>query len=858
MKSLNRQNFIKRNLPLLIAFLVPIAILVIIYATREIYPFGEEMYLRSDMYHQYAPFLKEFQRILQSGGSLHHTWHIGLGSNFYSTFAYYIASPVNWLAGLISPDYIPEIMSCFLILKSGLMSAFMTFYLHRRFRNHNISAAAFGICYALSGYMAAYSWNVMWLDCLVILPLLILGLERLVKEKKVLLYTICFAFSVLSNYYIAIMLCFFSVLYVIYLLAVETEFRDTRELLRHIGKYLLYSFLGGCIGAISFLPALSALFGTASAGSAFPARMTAYYNLLEMFAHGAMNTKVTMMNGYVPNIYAGIIVFALIPLFWLNRAVPVKQRAGKTILMAILIFSFTFNVPAFIWHGFHFPNSLPSRQSFIYIFLVLVMSYEAWIHMRNVSTKQILLCFGAAILAVFALQVLYSGEEYPMSIAYASSAFLICYGILSLMRVSKRKTLRLITAVMILVVCAGEMLLNTDETGYSTTSRTAYVEDNAAIDSLLQGIKDEDFYRVEKVRRRTKNDGAWSGYRSASIFSSVTSEALSDFYESFGMQSGTNSFSFYGHTPFTAALLGVRYQLSDEALTDRFLEPAGEEDGMYLYKSRYCLPLGFMVSRTTQAEVNLTDNNPFEVQNDFLDAACGAAPIYTSGEELEGEEISYMAEETGRLFFYIDRKVKSMTLTRMRNGYESSSRTYTSIEGPMILDAGEVTAGEELKLTISDDEETEFAVTPAVMDDTALSNAIRSLSQNVMQNIRFGDDWVSGEVQTFNDGTLFTTIPYDKGWRVYVDGKQIKTDDFYEAFIQVPLTAGSHRVEFRYHVPGLTEGIIISCSAIFVLVLVLVIQYIVKKKKEVKNDETSLFEFTEQHDLTQSKEEEKV
>ncbi|MBR3309251.1 MAG: YfhO family protein [Lachnospiraceae bacterium] len=1050
-RSFEAKNFIRKSLPLVVAFLAPIIILIIIYATREIYPFGDQMYLRSDMYHQYAPFLKLFQNTIKHGGSLDYTWNIGLGSNFLSTYAYYLASPLNWIVGILPSNHIPEIMSGFIMLKSGLMSAFMTYYLIRKFNrggetsakmvvrineqtgdniscdllsdtsNNQISAvskkrkvglpndyiaACFGIFYAMSGYMAAYSWNVMWLDCLCILPLMMLGLERLVKERKCLLYTICFALAVLSNYYIAIMLCIWSVCYFIYLLIAERTEKTqedviqdelqteknaqkrvkqkTKEVWNVIGRYLLYTFIGGCIGAVIFLPALMTLFGTASADSSFPQTFKAYYNLLELFAHGTMNAKVTMLEGYVPNIYSGIAAFALIPLYWLNKSIPAKERAGKSILMAFLIFSFTFNVPAFIWHGFHFPNSLPSRQSFIYIFLVLAMGYEAIVRIRKVTVREILICFGVAIAAVFALQVLYDSEDYPMTVAYVSAAFLIVYGVIMLLLNRKKYLVRCAAVAVLVILCVAEMVINTDETGYGTTERTSYVEDNDAIATVLGEIEDEDFYRVEKLKRRTKNDGSWSGYRSASVFSSVTTAALSDFYSSFGMQNGTNSFSFYGNTPLTSAMLGVRYVMTDDQKKDPLLTyvtkaslgrpvtPAMEEAGIvggqntqnasdeptfatlndaaadqvngaingaandqandaingaangqadgnidgapydaaadqtngqvngasneqadgsaidqangqaagnidgapydavadqtngglpdndapnyekpiystedgleadrgsiYLYKTRYSLPLGFMVRETTQAEVNLMTQNPFAVQNDFVDAAAGASPIFTLGNNMSGSEISYTAQEDGRLYFYVTQKLKSLTITTVKGKIPGSSNTFTSLECAMIVDAGEVKKGDELTLTTSDEEVDEFTVIAAMLDKDALDDAIQALGREPFEVEAFGDTYVKGSIDVSNAGMLFTTIPYDKGWNAYVDGKKAEVKDFYGAFIQLPLEEGQHHVEFRYRVPGKTAGLIISIAAVVALVVLSILRHNKKRRSLVSGD----------------------
>ena len=172
-----KNHFLKNHLAVIVAFLAPIFILVCLYIAREIFPFGDEMYLRSDMYHQYAPFLKLFQTVLKEGRGLEYTFSMGLGSNLVSAYAYYLASPLNWIVALFPAKWIPEIMSSFIILKAGLMSGTFTWYLTKKFhRQNNLMAACFGIFYALSGYMAAYSWNLMWLDDLVLMPLIIMGL----------------------------------------------------------------------------------------------------------------------------------------------------------------------------------------------------------------------------------------------------------------------------------------------------------------------------------------------------------------------------------------------------------------------------------------------------------------------------------------------------------------------------------------------------------------------------------------------------------------------------------------------------------------------------------------------------------
>ena len=235
-----------------------------------------------------------------------------------------------------------------------------------------------------------------------------------------------------------------------------------------------------------------------------------------------------------------------------------------------------------------------------------------------------------------------------------------------------------------------------------------------------------------------------------------------DFYESFGMQSGTNAFSYYGNTPLTSALLGIRYKMTDIAVeNDPQLEYVTGKDSIFLYRSKYCLPLGFMVNETTQSEVNLTEQNPFVVQNDFVDAAKRAAPIFKIEDNLEGAVISYTAKESGRLYFYIGQKLKNLTVQRMNGAVPGRSNTFTALECAMIIDAGEVRAGDELKLTTSDEGVTSFVVTPAMLDQTALEDALTALGKNRMK-LKLSETYVKGKVNAGKDGMLFTTIPYDR------------------------------------------------------------------------------------------------
>ena len=353
-------HFLRPSDGLIAAFFVPVAVLIILFAQRGIFPFGEECFLRTDMYHQYAPFFSEFQYKLKQGGSLLYSWDIGMGVNFSALYAYYLASPVNWLIILCPKKFIIEFMTILIMVKTGLCGVTFTWYLDHHFEKKHFVAGVFGIFYALSGYMAAYSWNIMWLDCILLFPLIVYGLERLVREQKGMLYCVTLGLSILSNYYISIMTCLFLVLYFIALLILE-EPGPVRKYVESCARFGIYSLLSGGLAAGVLLPEICALQSTASGNFDFPKAWTSYFPIFDMIARHIGNVETEIGLDHWPNIYCGVAVFLFFLLYLACKKISVKEKAVYCGLLLLFFASFSMNVLNFIWHGFHYPNSLPSE-----------------------------------------------------------------------------------------------------------------------------------------------------------------------------------------------------------------------------------------------------------------------------------------------------------------------------------------------------------------------------------------------------------------------------------------------------------------------------------------------------------------
>lgn len=122
-----------KNGPLWLAFLLPVFIMVVIFMIRGVYPFGDRTFLRTDLYNQYAPFFSELWRKLRNGDSLAYSWNIGMGSNFWALYAYYLASPFNFLVMFVPQTHIIEFMTALIVIKIGLSGFTFAWYLNRHF-----------------------------------------------------------------------------------------------------------------------------------------------------------------------------------------------------------------------------------------------------------------------------------------------------------------------------------------------------------------------------------------------------------------------------------------------------------------------------------------------------------------------------------------------------------------------------------------------------------------------------------------------------------------------------------------------------------------------------------------------------
>ena len=487
LKDLKGKNWIWKAA----AFGIPFVASVIICAANGIYPFGNNCILHIDMYHQYCPFFMEFREKLTEGGSLLYSWNLGLGADFIALYAYYLASPMNWLLILCPKGLVIEFMTLTTWIKIALVGLFFYCYLEERFRlegrdgRYHISTSApalvFSTAYAFSGFVATYSWNIMWMDSIALAPLIIMGLERLVKRNRPEVYYVSLALSIVCNYYISIMICLFLVLYFFVLLLEQKQGKVMACV-----RFAWYSLLAGGTAAVLLIPEIIMLGYTASADSGFPTTMKWYFGWIEELSRLCVTADPYTGLDHWPNIYCGVFTILLVLLYVGNRKIKWTYKVPRILLLVFMLLSFSNNILNYIWHGLHFPNSLPARQSFLFIFLMLAMGYEAYLKRRGNSLWHVFVAAAVAI-AVLTLGSQRMDEEVMQPIAFwLTGIFLVAYVFCFIIHEIGTKRMRRMIRVFAFGIAMGEILLHMADHGFYDLNRDAYLQKMEDYEVLLE------------------------------------------------------------------------------------------------------------------------------------------------------------------------------------------------------------------------------------------------------------------------------------------------------------------------------------------------------------------------------------
>lgn len=846
------------------------ACIAVIYVIFSVFPFGSITVMRMDLYHQYGPLFAELYDRIVEHKSLLYSWITGGGSSFLGNYLNYLSSPLSFLIFLFDKEDISYAITFIVAFKCILSATSFSYYLKKSFNKDNYFLSAFGILYAFSAYFLAYYWNVMWLDAMIMLPLIALGIEKIFKTGDIKLYTVSLVILFFANYYMGYMCCIFAVLY-FFVCFINTYSNDgklnknavyekkysTKALMNNVFinrgvKFAFASIIAALICAITLVPVFMILKNSSATSGTFPQTFKSYFDLLDLItSHFALLETTIRSSGdnVLPNIYTGILTFILLPLFLVNNKIKLKEKATYVVLIIFFVFCFNNNCAEYIWHAFHFPNDLPYRYSYMYSFIIAVMGYKTILNFKGIKVKDIAYT-GLAIISFVIVCQKFLTNKMTNSTIYATIIFVALWcGFLFLLKNknAQKKTVSFVLVTFILcetiISSIVGLPLNQDNKNYKENYKT-YTDAINYIDN-----KDSGFYRTELCYLNTRMDPAYYGYNGISVFSSMAYESYSQLQSSLGMQGNkVNSYTYNTQTPVYNMMFNIKYLIQ----TDVSLAPSSNlykkihttsDKKSNVYESKYNLPIAYCVNSKIDDWVT-DEGNPFEIQSDFVKLATGYSNVFkpvkynsTDFDAVSGDDVTengtYWLEKSdsssnygtetvslsptidGNLYLY----VKSSDLKTITVNSEKVSDITQSMEYAYILDLGYHNKGDEVLVTLDastmESESTSFDFYCYTADDTVVKNMYNSLAGNSLDVESYSDTTIKGTVNAKENCYLYSSIPYDDGWSVYVDGKKAETFEIGGTLLAIELTPGQHKIEYKYFPVGFLYGIIISSVTVF-------------------------------------------
>ncbi|MBE6152554.1 MAG: hypothetical protein E7165_04510 [Firmicutes bacterium] len=837
----------KKTFIYILAFLIPCLLMLGIYAVAGIYPFGKKSLLTVDMAGQYVAFFTAYKNIFTEGISVFYSFSKTLGGNMFGLITYYLMSPFNLILLLFDKINITEAILLMNILKIGACGLTSYIYFDKTFKEKNIVKLVFSIVYALCAYNIVYSQNLLWLDGVIFLPLVFLGIDKLIKDKKPILFYLMLVITIVCNYYIGYMTCIGALAYFLYKLYLSNNYKLSWKENKHdIIYFFKYAFLAVGTTMIILLPSLfSLIVGKADAGLSefIPKQTYPVIELISRFFLGAFTVKD--LSGGCPNVYISLMMIVLVFVYFFNSKINSKEKKGTLFLILFFIISFVFYPVDVIWHTFQHPAGFPFRYSFIFDFVLLIIAFRCYQNIKGVDRK----LFKKLIPAVIIITVIMDKLMYTTNMYYK----IICSGILIIayllyLYYSKSQVIKKIFAVIIVI----EMCINGILIVYNLDyqKRDEYIDFITEYGEVIENIKKHDngIYRIEKDYSYSTNDPLLLNYNGISHFSStyegINNSLLGDYLGVFNRFYITNH---TGSTPVTDSLFNIKYLLlNDESNYYKLFN--NYDNKIYAYENIYSLPLGFMVNQNLK-KLELEKLKPFVNQNQILKNMSGFdKDVFLENKKITTEFYNLKLKENDKIYIYnkANSTLPSSLIYTVKVEHSGGLYAYISSEynkkidillnGEHIIDTSDQNAfryniidlgyfekGDVLELEIQL-LENQIKFNDIVFYTFDLENFDKHI--NILQNNQylnidtFKGDYIKATIEVNNsEQMLYTSIPFDNGWTIKVDGKNQTPIKIFDSLIGLKLEEGNHTIELSYTPRGLYLGAVISLISIVLVVI---------------------------------------
>ena len=870
-------------------FFIPVVLYFITYLSMGLHPIGNGSVLVLDLNGQYVYFYEALRNAVLGDTSLLYSFARQLGGEFLGIYAYYVASPFSYIVCLFPQSRILEALLCIFLIKAGISGFTMGFYLHktaRRLNKTNIIICS--VLYSMCSYAVVQQHNSMWIDALMWLPLLTLGIEELIKNRKYKLYVIMLALTLMSNFYIGYMACIYTALYFFYYYFANNE-NDKNNPLgeeKHFVKSLVRIGLFSAIAiGISMVIVASAYYSLQFGKNEFSNPNFSFslrFDLIDFFAKFFPGSYDTVRPEGLPFVYCGVLTLFCVPLYFLSKKFSTREKVFAVGLIAVFVLSFSINTLDMIWHGFQKPNWLNYRYSFMLCFFLVSLAYKGLGEIRRTSARTIGMLGGLMILFLAVAQkfnyhavverisgkVEFDQPLKDLEMIWLSGFCVIMVAVIlcEMIRTRKRQTAALMMLVFICIEALGSCIVNCVEFGNDViySSYSSYNDFVGSLRPLTDEIVESDpsLFRYEKNVHRKYCDNMALNIRGLTNSTSTLNKKTIDFLANLGYASKSHWSKYLGGNLINDSLLGIKYIIDkDDSDISNYYELTDLEEvevngaTYYAYLNEHALSLAYSVDPSV-LDVEFDGDTPMQNLNALLSAMIGSedqldffVPVEVEEDtinlstkknssyieyrpEISGNtstlNYTFTAPVEGEFFFYLPSDYPREVNLKVNN---KSHGTFYASETKRIVSLGFFAEGASVTVSMTLTADVLY-VTPEVssiyyMDVELAESALDQLAE---EQYMISEDWQEdhfvGTYTTQNDTTtVLTTLPYDEGWKIYVDGNEIEYTNALDALISFEIEgAGEHTVEMKYAPKTFTLGLAISLLSLALFVIIMIFE----------------------------------
>lgn len=841
-----------------LSILIPAVMILAIFLLFTITPFGNRTWLTIDLGQQYVDFFSYYQdTLLHHPEQFFYSFSKSIGGEMVSLWAYYLLSPFNLLFLLIPRSAIAMGVSLLIFLKLVSCTVSFAVLLDVKFKQRNWTTLLFALSYGFMSYLSANQFNVMWLDALIGLPLIILGVDALLQKRNPLYYVLPLSLTILSNYYTGYMICLFLGLYFPYAYLMTNDSYSWKSFIKQFGCFIFYSILSVGLITVILLPTFYSLLGSKGTATTIAWSLKSEYNPLLMASKlfiGSFDFH-EMQKGY-PNIFVGSLALFSFLCYFKEKKIALSQRLYALFITVIILISFNIEMFDKLWHAGQLPNWYSYRFSFLFSFWMVFLGYQWAMKKTVVGIRETFVYFflvlGASIGFILFPQDYLQGWQIALGFGLSMG---ILYSLILIGRGKRAHQKFLISFVVI------ELLLNSIITlsrlGYVMNSEfTAYQSSLQNWSTVLRPAENE-FYRSEKTMLRSKNDSLQVPTYGVSHFSSTFEKETEKFFDAIGVRQGTAYVNYSNGTLLTDALLGIKNTFIET--TDATYNESWERKDLEDFSTIASFDEGHIVTNLNALSIaypmkailksmKVPTNHPITMQNQLANALSGTTSpknifsrvsYETTFENIIGSPVVYQ-----RIQLEDNTQVGTISLTftpetddpiylemAVTMGEEDLEMTlngepyafYPVQSKPVLLSVAKNQKGQPqtLRITVKDDG-FEFSKLNLYSLNTSLLN--ERLEQTKAQELKletFSATHFAGTMDVFEDSTVLTTIPYSTGWKVWVDGQEVETYKILDSLLGFTISKGIHRIEYRYTTPFLLEGSLVSIASLLLLIFIL-------------------------------------